>query len=87
MVDSVIRNGLNGVKDAEERIARAADEIGRAFAPVDPDTDAPASLPTSQDGGVAAIVDLKLSLIQHGASRAIIRTGDELAKSAIDLLA
>lgn len=75
MIDEALQSGLNGIKDAQQRAARAADEISRSFEP------------ESTSDGLAAIVELTQSLLQHKASGAVIRTADELSKSAIDLLA
>ena len=77
MIDSILQAGLAGIKDAEARASRAAESISGSFSAPESDS----------NDTVAAILDLKTSVLEHRAAGAVVRTADELARSAIDLLA
>jgi len=75
MVASIYQIGLTGVQNALQGVAEKADKISKAFQP------------ESTEDPTDAIVGIKLDEFQYKASARIIKTADELAKSALDILA
>lgn len=75
MIDAVTRNGLAGIQSGFQLAAKSADRISKAF------------LPDSKDDAVGAIVDLGRAEQQVKASSAVVRVGDEMLGTLVDLFA
>ena len=75
MADSITGIGLKGVLSGLERASKAASEASTALSP------------NGSGDLVTPLVDLKQAELQTRASAQVIKTGDELTKSVLDILA
>ena len=75
MVDSIVGIGLKGVLSGLERAAKAASEASQALSP------------NGSGDLVTPLVELKQAELQTKASAQVIKTGDELTQSVLDILA
>lgn len=75
MAESIVGIGLKGVLGGLERAAKAASEASQALSP------------NGSGDLVTPLVDLKQAELQTKASAKIIKTGDELTQSVLDILA
>lgn len=75
MIDDIFARGLQGIQSGLSSAARYAQDASDAFGP-------------NGDGDLAGpAIGLKLSELQVAASVKVIKTGDELNKSVLDILA
>jgi hypothetical protein len=75
MASNIQNIGLQGIHKGLSNIAEKADRISRAFTP------------ENTDDPTADIVAMKLDEFQVKASSKVIKVGDELEKSVLDILA
>lgn len=74
MVDSILRSGLTGLQTGFERSAQSADRITKAF------------LPDSTEDPVVPLIELKQASNQVKASAKVIKVGDEMLGTVLDIL-
>lgn len=73
MIDKIFQSGLQGMLSGLERASLSADQASRAFQP-------------DGDGDLATpITELALSKVQVAASAKVIKTGDELSKTLLEI--
>ena len=72
-MSSIINAGLQGVKRGFDQVNRASEELTQVF--------------QSQNDPVEPIIGMKLGEFQVKASSAVIKVGEELEKSVLDILA
>lgn len=74
MVDSITNSGLAGIQSGLARAAQSADRVTRAF------------LPESAEDPVEPLIELKQASNQVKASAAVVKVGDEVLGTILDIL-
>lgn len=75
MIDDILARGLAGIQSGLSSAAGYAKQVSEAFGP-------------NGDGDLAGpAIGLELSKVQVAASAKVIKVGDELNKSVLDILA
>ncbi|MEY4701997.1 MAG: hypothetical protein RL326_2184 [Pseudomonadota bacterium] len=74
-MDGVLAIGRNAIASGFDKLARDVERTVRAFSP------------NSADDGVSAMVDLTRDALEVRAAVAIVRTGAELSRYTLDIVA
>jgi hypothetical protein len=75
VINSIAQFGLKGMQDSLSNIAEKADRISKSFTP------------ESTEDPTSDIIGMKLDEFTYKASAKIVKTADELAETALDILA